>query len=95
MAVSIVVWERRARYAMGAVAVAGMLGLVAFELGWISTVPSYKEEAWYLMGGNASFVVTSEYADEAACRRKENSPSVCRSGKMLMEESRRLQSSRS
>lgn len=70
---------------MGGLAVIGMLGLAAFELGWIATAPSYKEDAWYLVSGNASFVVTSEYADENSCRREEKASAVCRSGKALMD----------
>lgn len=86
MAVSIGMLERRARYLMGIVAVIAAVVLAAFEMGWISTAPSYKENAWYLVGGNDSFVITSEYTDEAGCRRKETASSVCRSGKALMED---------
>lgn len=78
--------ERRARYVMGAAAIVGVFGLGAFKLGWIATAPSYKHDAWYLVGGNASVVITSEYADEAACRREENSTAVCRSGSVLIQE---------
>ncbi|QAU32922.1 hypothetical protein [Janthinobacterium sp. 17J80-10] len=86
MAVSIIMLERRARYLMGAAAVVAVATLAAFEMGWIATAPHYKENAWYLVGGNASFIVTSEYADEAACRREESASSVCRPGKALLEE---------
>lgn len=86
MAVSIAMLERRARYLMGAAAVVGVATLAAFEMGWITTTPVYKEHAWYLVGGNANFVVTSEYADEAACRREESGSAVCRPGKLLLQE---------
>lgn len=95
MAASIGMLERRARYLMGIVAVIAAVGLAAFEMGWISTAPSYKENAWYLVGGNDSFVITSEYADEAECRRKETASSVCRPGKALMENTRAYQNEHS
>lgn len=95
MAVSLRMLERRARYVMGAVAVIGAAGLAAFNMGWISTVPAYKADAWYLVGGNADFVITSEYADEATCRQKESTSSVCRSGKVLLEEVRGYQNQHS
>jgi hypothetical protein len=95
MAVSIGMLERRARYLMGAVAIAAAAVLMAFKMGWISTAPSYKENAWYLVGGNASFVITSEYADEADCRSKETASAVCRPGKVLMEEARAYQNQHS
>ena len=95
MAVSIVMLERRARYLMGAVAVLAIAGLAAFELGWISTAPSYKENAWYLVGGNADFIVTTEYADEAACRSKESTSAVCRPGKALLDDAQAYQNKRS
>jgi hypothetical protein len=80
---------------MTAVAVIAIAGLAAFKMGWISTAPSYKENAWYLIGGSANFVITSEYTDEAACRRKESTSSVCRPGKALMEEARAYRNMRS
>ncbi|TCS32761.1 hypothetical protein EDC30_12033 [Paucimonas lemoignei] len=86
MAVSIGMLERRARYVMSAVALVAVAGLAAFKLGWITTAPSYKEDAWYLVRGNTNFVITSEYADEATCRQKESASSVCRSGKALLKE---------
>lgn len=95
MAVSLAMLEKRARYLMGAVAIVAVAGLAAFRVGWISTSPSYKENAWYLVGGNSNFVITSEYADETACRSKENGSSVCRSGKALLKESRAYQTTRS
>lgn len=95
MAVSIGRLERRARYVMGAVALIGAAGLAAFEMGWISTAPSYNENAWYLVGGNANFVITSEYADEATCRQKQSASSVCRSGKALLEEAKGYQNKHS
>lgn len=87
--------ERRARYAMGAVAVVSVFGLAAFELGWITSAPSYRHDAWYLVGGNASIVITSEYADEAACRRAESGAAVCRPGRVLMQEAVAQQDQRS
>lgn len=86
MAVSIAMLERRARYLMGFAAFVAVAALAAFKMGWITSTPAYKEDAWYLVGGTASFVVTSEYADEAACRREESTSAVCRPGKMLQEE---------
>ena len=88
MAVSIEMLERRARYLMGAAAVIAVAGLAAFKMGWIATAPTYKENAWYLVGGNASFVVTTEYVAEAACRREESASAVCRPGRTLLEEVR-------
>lgn len=95
MAVSIGMLERRARLVMGVIALIAAAGLAAFEMGWISTAPSYKEDAWYLVGGNADFVVTSEYADEATCRQKENASSVCRSGRTLLEKAKGYQNKHS
>jgi hypothetical protein len=89
MAISINTVERSARYVMGAVCLLGVLVWAAFKLGWITTAPSYKNDAWYLVGGNSDFVITSEYADETACRRNENSSAICRSGKVLLEQERR------
>ena len=91
MAVSIEMLERRARYLMGTAAVVAVAALAAFKMGWITTTPAYKEHAWYLVGGNTSFVVTSEYADEAACRREESTSAVCRPGKVLLEEAHAVQ----
>lgn len=87
--------ERRARYVMGVVAIIAVCALAAFKFGWIATVPSYKHNAWYLVGGTASFVVTSEYADEASCRREENASAICRSGRSLIEQSLAQQNGRS
>lgn len=89
MALSVAQLERRARYVMGVVAVVGAAGLAAGKLGWISTAPVYQHGAWYLVGGNEDFVITSEYADEATCRQKESATSVCRSGKALIEQEAR------
>lgn len=84
-------FERIARYVMSGIALLALLTWVAFELGWVATTPSYKNEGWYLVGGNTRFIITSEYADEAACRRSENTSAVCLQGKVLMEEARRNQ----
>lgn len=91
MSVSIIKIERVARYVMGCISVFALLAWGAFEQGWISAMPSYKSDAWYLVGGNTRFVVTSEYGDEAACRRAENASAVCLKGKTLMEEMQRNQ----
>jgi hypothetical protein len=95
MAVSLAILERRARYVMGIVAVAALAGLGAFKMDWISTVPSYKQDAWYLVGGSANVIVTKEFQDESACRRRESASSVCRTGKTLMDEARSNQHMRS
>lgn len=95
MAVTLSGLERRARYLMGAIAIVAAAGMAAFKLGWISTAPSYKENSWYLVGGSRNVVITSEYVDEAACREKESTSSVCRSGKALMKEAREYQNRRS
>lgn len=88
MAATIRKWEQRARYAMGGAACIGVLGLMAFKLGWISTMPSYKDQSWYLVGERAGVIIASEYEDEASCRRNEQPSKVCRSGKSLMDEAR-------
>lgn len=95
MAVSLELLERRARFLMGAVAIGGVAILAAFKMGWITTAPSYNENAWYLVGGTASFVITSEHADEATCRRQESGASVCRPGKALIDEARAHENARS
>jgi hypothetical protein len=86
MAISMTLLERRARYVMSVVAFIALAGWASWEMGWITTAPSYKEEAWYLVGGSTSFVITSEYADEASCRRNENAASVCQPGKVLIQQ---------
>jgi hypothetical protein len=76
--------ERRARYLMSIVSLVLLAGVVLFNLGWISTTPSYNSQAWYSFNEQAGFVVMTEHADEAGCRSSEKPPSVvCRSGKSL------------
>lgn len=84
-------FERIARYVMSGIALLALLTWAAFELGWVATMPSYKNEAWYLVGGNTQFIIASEYTDEAACRRNENTSAVCLQGKVLAEEAQRRQ----
>lgn len=91
---SVTTVERRARYVMGAVALLAAAGLGAFKMGWISTTPPYKANAWYLVENRANFIITKEFEDEMTCRRKESGVSVCRTGKALLEDAQRDQSKR-
>jgi hypothetical protein len=78
-------FERRARYLMSVISFFLIVGVVLFNLGWISTTSSYDSQAWYSFSEHAGFVITTEYADEAGCRSSEKPPStVCRSGKSLL-----------
>ncbi|MDB5763646.1 MAG: hypothetical protein JWQ21_2641 [Herminiimonas sp.] len=79
---SLLTFERRARYLMSFIALLMIVALVLFKTGLVSTAPSYNAQAWYSVSDHAGFVITTEYADEAACR--SSAPSiVCRSGKYL------------
>lgn len=82
----LMVFERRARYVMVAVAVLVALLALAFKAGWIREQQSYDRHAWYLISAHERFVVTSEYPDEAACRRAQDASSTCRSGGALIDE---------
>jgi hypothetical protein len=81
------VWERRARHAMGVLAV--LLGAVAllFKVGWVSTTPSYQDAAWYSVSEHAGFLVTTRHANESACKLAAQQPAVvCRSGRAIAAE---------
>jgi hypothetical protein len=88
MAISIAVIERRARYIMCIISLLLVLIVLAFKADLISSTPSYKGQAWYVQNSHNGFVVTSEYADEAECKRNEKSAAACRSGISLIEEAR-------
>ncbi len=76
--------ERRARYLMGFVSLMLILALMLWKTGLVSTAPSYKNDAWYASSSRAGLVITTEYADEAACRSSNPASSItCRSGKSL------------
>lgn len=83
---SLLVFERRARYVMVAASVLVVLLAVAFKAGWIAEQQRYDRHVWYLISAHDRFVVTSEYQDEAACRRAQDASSTCRSGGSLIEE---------
>jgi hypothetical protein len=87
MAVWISKLERAGRYLMAALAVLALLGWAAVEQGWISPVPHYRHDAWYLVGGAAGLVITTEYADEASCRRQQTNAAACHSGRSLIQQS--------
>lgn len=84
-----VTFERRARYIMIAASVLVVFFALAFKAGWITEHQSYKRHAWYLISDHDRFVVTSEYEDEAACRRAQDAGSTCRSGSTLIDEATR------
>lgn len=76
--------ERRARYLMGFVSLLLVLALMLWKTGLVSAAPSYKNDAWYASSNRAGLVITTEYADEAACRSSNPASSIaCRSGKSL------------
>ena len=76
--------ERRARYAIGLSALMLLMIMMAFNTGLIATSPSYNLQSWYLINTGDTYVVTTEYADETACRRQEKSAKNCRSGAAMM-----------
>ncbi len=79
-------FERRARYVMVVAACLLALLAVAFEAGWIRHEQSYDRHAWYLINNHDKFVITSEFPDEATCRRAATSEAVCRSGGALIDD---------
>lgn len=87
--------ERASRYVMAGVTVLALLGWIAVAQGWITTEQSYRHDAWYLVNGNAGLVITTEYADEASCRRSQSDASACHSGRSLIEQSLARQGERS
>jgi hypothetical protein len=89
MHISMLRLERRARHLMAAASLLLVLIPAAFHTGLIAAAPTYNLQAWYAQGGLSGFVVTSEYADEAECRRNEKPSTVCRSGAKMMKQARR------
>jgi hypothetical protein len=78
-------FERTARICMSGVAIiAAFIGL-SFKAGLISKAPVYDRQSWYLVSERAGYVVTSEVDDEAACRKREKSDAICRSGSSLAD----------
>ncbi|MBC7500646.1 MAG: hypothetical protein H7315_09120 [Herminiimonas sp.] len=88
MSSKIMMVERRVRSVAVVVTVALVLAAGAVQAGLISRAPSYNFQAWYLVTEHTGFLVTSEYADEAACQRKRNATSVCQSGRTLIDHER-------
>lgn len=72
--------ERRARQVMGVAASCVAIVGLSFEAGLVRTAPSYERQSWYVVREHAGFIVTSEVADEAACRKREERSSTCHSG---------------
>ncbi len=79
-------FERTARVWMGGVAVVAAMVGIGFNAGLISTVPVYDRQSWYLVSEHAGFIVTSRVDDEEACRKREKSDAICRSGSSLADQ---------
>lgn len=84
--------ERYARYGMSIVAIVAVAAGLGLRFGWISKAPFYHHDHWYLESSHSSFVIISEYDNEAECRKHEKPFTTCRSGKAMSDEAR-LQSS--
>jgi hypothetical protein len=82
---SLLIFERRARFAMGILAALAVLAFACVKAGWISQAQQYKPDAWYAVDDRGDFVITSEHATEVGCRASNLFASVtCRSGKSLI-----------
>lgn len=82
--------ERRARYAMGVVAILSVLAVVLYKTGLVTTEPTYNDHAWYSFSKHAGFVISTEHNTEEACRSAERLPSIiCHSGKSLTGDQRK------
>ena len=77
--------ERRARFVMGALALAAVVLGLTFKAGLVSNMPSYDRQSWYLVSEHHGFVVSSQVDDEAACRKRASASAVCRSGQSLLD----------
>lgn len=86
--------ERGARFFMGVVAAMAVLVLITFKTGLIKTSADYDRQSWYLVTEREGYTITSQLADEAACRQREemlaakSAGSVCRSGASLADQAR-------
>ena len=58
--------------------------MCAFNAGLISRSGTYSLQAWYLVNTSDSYLITTEYGSEDACRRQEQPTKVCRSGAAMM-----------
>ena len=76
--------ERRTRYVMGISALLMVGVLMAFNVGWISHSANYSLQSWYLVDTGSAYRITTEFADESACRQHEQASDSCRSGAAMM-----------